>query len=47
MLIILADSREMFKKYDGVELLCDLFEKYKDLPIINALVHVLDPRDGT
>lgn len=37
----------MFKEYNGVDLLCELFEKHRDLFIFNALVHVIDPRDGT
>ena len=42
-----ADSRWMFRGYDGVTLLCELFEKHKDLGIAQALEHVINRRYGT
>lgn len=37
----------MFKEYNGTKLLCELFEKHKDLSIFNTLVRVIDSRDGS
>ena len=43
---ILADSTRMFRDYGGVELLCKLFKKHKDLSIAMALAHVLEKRSS-
>lgn len=43
----LADSRMLFKEYDGTKLLCELFGKHRELTILNALTHVIDSRDGS
>lgn len=34
----------MFRRYDGLKLLCDLFKIHKDLHIANALAYTIDPR---
>lgn len=34
----------MFRRYDGLKLLYDLFKIHKDLHIANALAHAIDPR---
>lgn len=36
----------MFKECGGIELLCELFEKFKTLTIAKALAHVIYPRDS-
>ena len=42
-----ADSRKMFRRYNGVNILCELFEKHRDLSIANSLDHVADSHYGT
>lgn len=39
-----ADNRNKFIEYGGVELLCELFEKYHSLSIFKALTYALNPR---
>lgn len=36
----------MFREYGGTELLCELFEKYRDTSIAKAFGHVLNYRDN-
>lgn len=38
-LMILADNRDTFNIYGGINLLFSLFEKHRDLSIIKALAH--------
>ena len=42
-----ADNRKMFRRYNGVNILCKLFEKHRDLSIVHALGHVMDSHYGT
>lgn len=40
-LFFIADNKDAFRKYKGVELLIELMKKYKSLNVIKALNHVL------